>query len=88
MGVKWVVVGHAERRHVLGETNSTIASKTSYALSQGLSVIIAVGETLDERDMDLTNDVLFEQMQVSNFFVKVFTYTIRGNKDYILILNH
>lgn len=65
LGVKWVVAGHAERRHVLGESNSTVARKASFALSQGLSVIVAFGETLDEREMELTNDVVFEQLQAS-----------------------
>jgi len=67
VGVKWVVAGHAERRHILGETNAIVASKAAFALSQGLSVIIAFGETLDERDMGITNDVLFEQLQASDF---------------------
>lgn len=65
MGVKWVVAGHAERRHILGETNAMVARKASFAISQGLSVIITIGETLDERDMGITNDVLFEQLQAS-----------------------
>lgn len=55
--------GHAERRHILKETNAMVARKAAFALSQGLSVVIAVGETGDERDLGLTNDVLVEQLQ-------------------------
>ncbi|KAG0582135.1 hypothetical protein KC19_3G036300 [Ceratodon purpureus] len=63
VGVKWVVAGHAERRHILGETNTVVALKCAYAISLGLNVIIAVGETLFEREQNLTNDVIFEQLQ-------------------------
>ncbi|KAG0606303.1 hypothetical protein M758_9G130500 [Ceratodon purpureus] len=63
VGLKWVIQGHSERRHVIGETNATIGKKTSYALSKGLGVIACVGEKLEEREADRTTEVVFEQMQ-------------------------
>ena len=62
-GVKWVIQGHSERRHIIGESNATIAKKTSYALSKGLGVIACVGEKLEERESNKTTEVVFEQMQ-------------------------
>jgi triosephosphate isomerase len=62
-GVKWVIQGHSERRHIIGESNATIGKKTSYALSKGLGVIACVGEKLEEREGDKTTEVVFEQLQ-------------------------
>lgn len=46
--VKWVIIGHSERRRLCGESDSIVAEKVAYALSQGLSTVICVGETLHE----------------------------------------
>jgi triosephosphate isomerase len=62
-GVKWVIQGHSERRHVIGESNATIGKKTAYALSKGLGVIACVGEKLEDREADKTTAVVFEQME-------------------------
>lgn len=62
-GVKWVIQGHSERRHVIGESNETIGKKSAYALSKGLGVIACVGEKLEERESNRTTDVVFEQLQ-------------------------
>jgi triosephosphate isomerase len=63
LGVKWVIQGHSERRHVIGESNAMIGQKSAYALSKGLGVIACVGEKLDDREADRTTDVVFEQLQ-------------------------
>lgn len=62
-GVKWVIQGHSERRHVIGETDAMIGKKSAYALSQGLGVIACVGEKLEDREANRTTDVVFEQLQ-------------------------
>jgi triosephosphate isomerase len=62
-GVTWVVLGHSERRSLCGETNETVAKKTSHALASGLSVIACIGETLQQRDSGSMFDVLDAQMQ-------------------------
>ncbi|XP_024364559.1 triosephosphate isomerase, chloroplastic-like [Physcomitrium patens] len=63
VGVKWVIQGHSERRHVIGESNATIGKKSAYALSKGLGVIACVGEKLEEREASRTTAVVFEQLQ-------------------------
>lgn len=63
VGVKWVIQGHSERRHVIGESNSTVGKKSAYALSKGLGLIACVGELLEEREAGRTTDVVFEQLQ-------------------------
>ncbi|KAH7851557.1 hypothetical protein Vadar_013369 [Vaccinium darrowii] len=61
IGCKWVVLGHSERRHVIGEDDLFIGKKATYALSQGLGVIACIGELLKEREEGKTNDVCFQQ---------------------------
>lgn len=62
MGVQWVVLGHSERRTILGESDDFIATKCSYALSQGLGVIACIGELLEERENGSTNAVCEKQL--------------------------
>ncbi len=71
-GCKYVILGHSERRHtigqtgpdgrVLGETDKDVAAKTAAALAAGLTPIVCVGETLDERDAGQTEAVLTRQI--------------------------
>ncbi|KAG9135022.1 hypothetical protein Leryth_011534 [Lithospermum erythrorhizon] len=61
IGCKWVVLGHSERRHVIGEDDQFIGKKSAYALSQGLGVIACIGELLEERVAGKTFDVCFQQ---------------------------
>jgi len=61
-GCKYVIVGHSERRHVLGETNTFINRKVHAGLAAGLTVILCVGETLQERDGNQTEHVLDSQI--------------------------
>ncbi|CAL5341246.1 unnamed protein product [Camellia sinensis] len=63
IGCKWVVLGHSERRHVIGEDDQFIGKKAAYALSEGLGVIACIGELLNEREEGKTFDVCFQQMK-------------------------
>jgi triosephosphate isomerase len=65
VGCKYVILGHSERRHVLGESDAFINRKVHAALSAGLKVILCIGETLDERKASRTNDVLNSQLSGS-----------------------
>ena len=65
VGCKWVILGHSERRHKLGETDAFINRKVHAALAAGLHVILCVGETLDERQADRTEAVLEAQLNGS-----------------------
>jgi triosephosphate isomerase len=62
VGCEWVILGHSERRHVLGETDELINRKVTAALAKSLPVILCVGETLEERDAGRTEAVLDAQM--------------------------
>eukprot|EP00834_Sanchytrium_tribonematis_P000383 NODE_7_length_67686_cov_1.621421.p29 type:complete len:248 gc:universal NODE_7_length_67686_cov_1.621421:30146-30889(+) len=63
IGVKWVILGHSERRQLFGESSQVVAEKTNYALEQNLSVVVCIGETLEEREAGKTLDVINEQME-------------------------
>ena len=61
-GCRYVIVGHSERRHKLGESDAFINKKVHAALTSGLEVILCVGETLEEREADATEKVLDTQL--------------------------
>lgn len=60
-GVEFALVGHSERRHVIGETDEIIRKKLDALLADGLEVILCVGEKLEEREANATEKVLEEQ---------------------------
>lgn len=62
-GVKWVILGHSERRHIIGEKDEFIGKKAAYALTEGLGVIACIGELLEEREAGKTFDVCFQQLK-------------------------
>ncbi len=61
-GCKYVILGHSERRAIFGESNDWINKKTRKALSSGLLPIFCIGETLQERESNITFDVLKKQI--------------------------
>jgi triosephosphate isomerase (TIM) len=61
----YVLVGHSERRHLLGETDEQVHRKLARALSHSLRVIVAVGETLDEREGGETMAVVHRQLDAA-----------------------
>ncbi|HVO31397.1 MAG TPA: triose-phosphate isomerase [bacterium] len=68
-GCKAVIVGHSERRQIFGETDDGVAKKTAAVLKGGLTPIVCVGETLDERKRGATFDVV--ERQVKGGFSKI-----------------
>jgi len=62
LGCKYVILGHSERRHQLGESDAFINQKIRSALAAGLDVIFCIGETLDQRKADQTEAVLDQQI--------------------------
>ena len=62
LGCKFVILGHSERRHKLGESNAFINQKVHAALDAGLNVILCVGETLEQRESKQTAEVLEQQI--------------------------
>lgn len=63
VGANGVIVGHSERRHVFKENPEWMDKKTAMALKQGLAVIYCVGETLEERDRNLSLAVVKRQLR-------------------------
>ena len=64
-GTRYVILGHSERRHLLGETDEFIQQKVLAALSAGLQPIVCVGELLEEREAGRTRDVIARQFRGS-----------------------
>lgn len=59
---RYAIVGHSERRQYHGETDAVVASKAQRALAAGITPIVCVGETLDERDAGQTESVVKRQL--------------------------
>ena len=62
VGCRYAIVGHSERRTLYGETSEQVAKKMAAALGGGLMPILCIGETLDEREADRTEQVVGEQL--------------------------
>ncbi len=62
LGCRFVVLGHSERRHGMGESDEQVAQKLRAALRDGLTPIVCVGELLDEREAGHTTEVIVRQV--------------------------
>lgn len=65
LGVKFVVIGHSERRQYFAETNETVNLKVKAALEAGLRPIICVGETLEQREQEITEELITTQVKIA-----------------------
>ncbi len=63
LGVRYVIVGHSERRQYFGETDETVNMRIKAAQNAGLTPILCVGETKQQRDMNETESIVCEQLQ-------------------------
>ena len=61
-GARFVIVGHSERRQMYFETDSMVRKKCQAGISAGLSVIMCVGESLEQRDQGIANNVVSGQL--------------------------
>ena len=62
-GATHVILGHSERRHILGESDELIAKKVKACLDEGLTPVLCYGETLEEREGGRTFDVMARQLR-------------------------
>ncbi len=62
-GAEFALVGHSERRHVFGETDAQAARKCAVAVANGLTPLLCVGETIDQRESGATIDVVLTQLR-------------------------
>lgn len=65
LSVKYVIVGHSERREIFGETDEMVANKTTAVLKAGMTPIVCVGETLEEREAGSTESKVIGQVRAA-----------------------
>ncbi len=64
VGCQYVIIGHSERRTIFKETDEVINKKLKKAIEHGLKPIFCVGESLDEREKNLTTKIVERQIQI------------------------
>ena len=65
MGLEYVIIGHSERRQYFGETDVTVNKRVRAALNEGLTVILCVGEMLEDREQGVTNELVAMQTKIA-----------------------
>ena len=65
MEVPYVIIGHSERRTYFGETDVTVNKRVRAALDNGLTVILCVGEYLEQREQGVTDEVVAMQTKIA-----------------------
>ena len=65
IGVEYVIIGHSERRQYFNETDETVNKKIKAAFENGLKPIVCVGETLEQREANQTQEVITKQTELA-----------------------
>ena len=65
LGCEWVIIGHSERRSMLGETDDMIQKKLDKIISEGMYPILCIGETKEDRDTEKTQEILSRQLSIA-----------------------
>ncbi len=65
MGVPYVIIGHSERRTFFGDTDVTVAKRTRAAIDAGLTVLLCVGEYLEQREQGITAELCAMQTKIA-----------------------
>ena len=77
-GCQFVIVGHSERRQFYGDSNELVAQKTAVALASGLTPIVCLGESQQERESGVTEDVVGAQLKavIDNVGIEAFSSAV------------
>lgn len=75
LGATYILVGHSERRQFFGETNVSVAKKTSATINAGLTPIVCVGESLAEREAGKLEEVISSQISEGLFHLDEVAFT-------------
>ncbi len=65
LGVKYVILGHSERRTYFGDTDATVAKRVRGAIDAGLTAILCVGEYLEQREQGITAEICAMQTKIA-----------------------
>ena len=65
LGCEYVIIGHSERRRYLGETDEMVNRKTAHCLASGLSPVVCIGETLEQRREGRADHVIWSQLNAA-----------------------
>ena len=65
VGAEYVIIGHSERRQYFGETDDTVNARLKAAIASGLTPIVCVGETLEQREKNITVETVAMQTKVA-----------------------
>ena len=65
IGIKYTLTGHSERRTYFGDTDETVGKRTKAAVAANINTILCVGETLEQREQGITNEICALQTKIA-----------------------